>query len=93
MENGIGKAVAAARKLQGLSQERLAAKAGVSSKTVSRLEAGKGSNFRGDSVERIGKALGLSLALTATDAAPPAAAPAEPDPALEPRVVPVAESA
>lgn len=53
----------AARGLAGLSQERLAARAGVSTRTVARLERGDTANPRSDEFDRIAVALG-----TTTDA-------------------------
>jgi transcriptional regulator with XRE-family HTH domain len=52
--------VKVAREKKGWSQERLAAESGVSLKTVSNVERGKGCNF--GTAKLLGRALGMTLA-------------------------------
>lgn len=56
----LGQAIKAQRDVLGLSQERLAARAGLTTRTVARAEAGL--SIRSTTLECIGEALGVSVA-------------------------------
>jgi transcriptional regulator with XRE-family HTH domain len=56
-----GKLIAARRRELGLSQEQLAARAGISKPTVQNIEAGRQRNPQPDTLAKIAKALQLSI--------------------------------
>ena len=62
-----GRVVAAARMLAGLDQHQLAAAAGLSASTISKIEQGR-KNVRQDTLRAVAKALeGLGIDLTQND--------------------------
>lgn len=60
----LGAAVRQARKAEGLTQEQLAARAGMVQETLSRFECGRGSDFSAAKLLRLVTALGYELTLT-----------------------------